>query len=226
MLSAPAYPLRVEATLDPRLTRWMWLVKWIFAVPHYVCLFFLQIAFLLVSLVAFFSILVTGRYPRPLFDFNVGVIRWNTRVNYYCSMVLGTDAYPPFTLKDVPAYPVRVDVAYPERLSRRLVLVKWILVIPQLLIIGVLATSGWTTYRYIDDYSPFSGLIGLLSLVAVVILTVTGRYPRSLFDFLMGLFRWVLRVLAYASLMTDTYPPFRLDAGGPDPDPDPDPGPA
>ncbi|MFD9078603.1 DUF4389 domain-containing protein [Streptomyces erythrochromogenes] len=219
MLSTPCYPLRVEATLDPRLTRWMWLVKWIFAVPHYICLFFLQIAFLLVSLIAFFSILITGRYPRPLFDFNVGVMRWNTRVSYYCSMVLGTDEYPPFTLKDVPAYPVRVDVAYPERLSRRLVLVKWFLVIPQLLVIGVLATSGWTTYRYIDDYSPFSGLIGLLSLVAVVILAFTGRYPRGLFDFLMGLFRWTLRVLAYASLMTDRYPPFRLDSGGSDPGP-------
>ncbi|MFE5676699.1 DUF4389 domain-containing protein [Streptomyces erythrochromogenes] len=219
MLSTPCYPLRVEATLDPRLTRWMWLVKWIFAVPHYICLFFLQIAFPLVSLIAFFSILITGRYPRPLFDFNVGVMRWNTRVSYYCSMVLGTDEYPPFTLKDVPAYPVRVDVAYPERLSRRLVLVKWFLVIPQLLVIGVLATSGWTTYRYIDDYSPFSGLIGLLSLVAVVILAFTGRYPRGLFDFLMGLFRWTLRVLAYASLMTDRYPPFRLDSGGSDPGP-------
>ncbi|THA83381.1 DUF4389 domain-containing protein [Streptomyces sp. A0592] len=219
MLSTSAYPLRVEATLDPRLTRWMWLVKWVFAIPHYICLFFLQIAFLLVSLVAFFCILITGRYPRPLFDFNVGVIRWNTRVYYYCSMVLGTDEYPPFTLKDVPEYRVRVDVAYPERLSRWLVLVKWLLVIPQLLVIGVLATSSWTTYRYIDDYNPFTGLIGLLSLVAVVILACTGRYPRGLFDFLMGLFRWTLRVLAYASLMTDKYPPFRLDSGGPDPRP-------
>ncbi|MEV6679716.1 DUF4389 domain-containing protein [Streptomyces erythrochromogenes] len=219
MLSAPSYPLRVEATLDPRLTRWMWLVKWIFAIPHHICLFFLQIAFLLMSLVAFFCILITGRYPRALFDFNVGVIRWNTRVSYYCSLVLGTDRYPPFTLKDVPEYPVRVDVSYPARLCRWLVLVKWLLIIPQLLVIGVLTTSGWTTYRYIDDYSPFSGLIGLLSLVAVVILACTGRYPRSLFDFLMGLFRWTLRVLAYASLMTDKYPPFRLDSGGPEPSP-------
>ncbi len=219
MLSTPSYPLRVQATPDPRLTRWMWLVKWIFAIPHYVVLFFLQVGFLLVSVGAFFCILVRGRYPQPLFDFSVGVIRWHTRVHYYCSMVLATDRYPPFTLRDVPEYPVRVDVVYPQRLSRRLVLVKWLLVVPQLLVVGMLVTSGWSAYRYVEEYSPFSGLIGLLSLVAVVILACTGRYPQGLFDLLMGLVRWTLRVLAYAFLLTDVYPPFRLDLGGPEPAP-------
>ncbi|MEU8983280.1 DUF4389 domain-containing protein [Streptomyces sp. NPDC048309] len=218
MFPTSAHPLCVEATLDPRLTRWKWLVKWILAIPHYVVLFFLQIAFLLLSIVAFFSILITGSYPRPLFDFNVGVMRWSTRVNYYASSVLGTDKYPPFTLKDVPDYPIRVDVTYPTRLSRGLVLVKWLLVIPQLLVITILITSGWSGYRYLDHYSPFSsGLIGLLSLIAVVILMFTGRYPRGLFDFLMGLVRWTLRVLVYLYLMTDKYPPFRLDMGGSEP---------
>ncbi|MFD4551458.1 DUF4389 domain-containing protein [Streptomyces sp. NPDC058466] len=218
MFPTSAHPLCVEATLDPRLTRWKWLVKWILAIPHYVVLFFLQIAFLLLSIVAFFSILITGSYPRPLFDFNVGVMRWSTRVNYYASSVLGTDKYPPFTLKDVADYPIRVDVTYPTRLSRGLVLVKWLLVIPQLLVITILITSGWSGYRYLDHYSPFSsGLIGLLSLIAVVILMFTGRYPRGLFDFLMGLVRWTLRVLVYLYLMTDKYPPFRLDMGGSEP---------
>ncbi|MFJ6753979.1 DUF4389 domain-containing protein [Streptomyces sp. NPDC091273] len=218
MFPAPAHPLCVEATLDPRLTRWKWLVKWILAIPHYVVLFFLQLAFLLLSVVAFFSILITGSYPRRLFDFNVGVIRWTTRVNYYCSAVMGTDKYPPFTLKDVTDYPIRVDMTYPEQLSRGLVLVKWLLVIPQLLVITLMVTSGWRAYQYLDDYSPFSsGLIGLLTMVAVVILTCTGSYPRGLFDLLMGLMRWMLRVLVYASLMTDEYPPFRLDMGGREP---------
>ncbi|MFD4865808.1 DUF4389 domain-containing protein [Streptomyces sp. NPDC058412] len=218
MFPAPAHPLCVEATLDPRLTRWKWLVKWFLAIPHYIVLFFLQVAFVLLSIVAFFSILITGRYPRPLFDFNVGVIRWGTRVNYYASAVMGTDEYPPFTLKDVPGYPIRVDIAYPEKLSRGLVLVKWLLVLPQLLVIMLMLTSSWKAYRYLDDYSPFSsGLIGLLTLVAVVILMCTGSYPRGLFDFLMGLVRWTLRVLVYAYLMTDKYPPFRLDMGGSEP---------
>ncbi|MFD3697524.1 DUF4389 domain-containing protein [Streptomyces sp. NPDC058646] len=218
MLATPSHPLSVEAAPDPRLTRWMWLVKWILAIPHYIVLFFLQIGFLLLSVGAFFCILVTGRYPRPLFDFNVGVIRWSTRVNYYSSAVLATDAYPPFTLKDVPDYPVRIDLAYPERLSRGLVLVKWLLVVPQFLVITMLVTSGWSTFRYVEDWSPFSsGLIGLLSLVAVVILASTGNYPRGLFDLLMGLMRWGLRVVVYAFLMTDKYPPFRLDMGGTEP---------
>ncbi|CAM5674127.1 hypothetical protein SAVIM338S_07117 [Streptomyces avidinii] len=210
-----AHPLSVEATLDTRLSRWAWLVKWILAFPHYVVLFFLQVAFVLLSLVAFCGILVTGRYPRPIFDFNVGVIRWSTRVSYYASAVLGTDTYPPFTLKDVADYPIRVDIAYPDRLSRGLVWVKWLLVLPQLLVVMLLVTSGWTAYRYVETYSPFSsGLIGLLTLVAVVTLAFTGRYPQGLFELLMGLMRWTLRVLVYAALMTDEYPPFRLDMGG------------
>ncbi|WRZ61995.1 DUF4389 domain-containing protein [Streptomyces sp. NBC_01294] len=218
MFPAPIHPVCIKATLDPRLSRWKWLVKWILAIPHYIVLIFLQVAFLLLSVVAFFSILVTGRYPRALFRFNVGVIRWNMRVSYYSSVVLGTDAYPPFTLKEVPGYPIQVDVSYPERLSRGLVLVKWLLVIPQLLVIAILITSGWGVFRYLEDYSPFaSGLMGVLSLIAVVILTCTGTYPRDLFDFLMGLLRWTLRVFVYASLMTDKYPPFRLDMGGNEP---------
>ncbi|MFI1647430.1 DUF4389 domain-containing protein [Streptomyces avidinii] len=211
-------PLSVEAALDPELTRWMWLVKWLLAIPHYFALILLQAAFVPVTVIAFSAILITGRYPRPLFDFNVGVIRWSTRVSYYSSVVLGTDSYPPFTLKDVPDYPIRVHVTYPERLSRGLVLVKWLLVVPQLLVITLMVTSGWTAYRYLADYSPFSsGLIGVLSLVAVVILMCTGTYPRGLFDLLMGLLRWMLRVLVYAALMTDEYPPFRLDMGGSEP---------
>lgn len=136
----------------------------------------------------------------------------------YCSAVMATDAYPPFTLKEVPGYPIRVDLVYPKRLSRGLVLVKWLLVVPQLLVIMLLLSSGWRAGQYLDDYSPYSsGLIGLLSLVAVVILTCTGSYPRGLFDLLMGLTRWTLRVFVYASLMTDEYPPFRLDMGGSEP---------
>ncbi len=80
------------------LNRWLPLVKWLLAIPHYVVLIFLDIAAFFVIVVAWFAILFTGRYPRGLFDFVVGVIRWNLRVTAY-AFVLVTDRYPPFSLR-------------------------------------------------------------------------------------------------------------------------------
>ncbi|MFF5007684.1 DUF4389 domain-containing protein [Streptomyces phaeochromogenes] len=215
MVPVTASPVRIEASVDARLSRWLWLVKWLLAIPHYIVLFFLWIGVVLVTVIAFFAILFTARYPRPLFDFSVGVLRWNWRVSYYAHTALGTDRYPPFTLADVPDYPARFDVAYPARLSRGLVLVKWwLLAIPQYIVVSMF-TGGWGWGRGWDDGGGWrGGLMPFLSFVAVVILLFTARYPRHLFDFLMGLARWVARVVAYAALMTDQYPPFRLDMGG------------
>jgi hypothetical protein len=144
------------------------------------------------------------------------VLRWNWRVSYYAHTALGTDRYPPFTLADVPDYPAHFDVAYPERLSRGLVLVKWwLLAIPQYIVVAIFTGGGW------DDEGDWrgGGLMPFLSFVAVVILLFTARYPRHLFDFLIGLARWTARVTAYAALLTDQYPPFRLDMGGQEPPP-------
>jgi len=205
------YPIRLEGRLDAELSRWLWLVKWFLAIPHFVVLAFLWIAFAVLTVIAGFSILFTGRYPRAIFDFNVGVLRWTWRVAFY-AFTLGTDRYPPFTIAAAPDYPADLAVEYPAELSRSLVLVKWwLLAIPHYLIISVFGSSG--------------GLIGILALVAGVFLAVNRGYPRSVFDFVMGMQRWTYRVLAYAALMRDEYPPFRLDMGGPDPGPAPVPGP-
>ena len=161
----------------------------------------------------------TGRYPRGLFDFNVGVLRWSWRVGYYSYSALGTDRYPPFSLQPAD-YPAELTVEYPEHLSRGLVLVKWwLLALPQYLIAALLGGGWWLGWWEPSDArwtGESLGLIGLLVLFAAVALLFTGRYPRSIFDFVMGLNRWVYRVVAYAALLTDQYPPFRLDQGGDD----------
>jgi hypothetical protein len=217
------YPLQLEGTLAPRLSRGLWLVKWLLAIPHFVALFFLWIAFAVVTVIAFFAILFTGRYPRSLFDFNVGVMRWGWRVGFYSYDALGTDQYPPFTLKDVPDYPAHVSVEYHQSLSRGLVLVKWwLLALPHYLVIGVFTGGGWAIWTGSNKewLSLSGGLVGLLVAIAGIVLLFTGRYPKSVYDFVMGMNRWVFRVVAYATLMTDEYPPFRLDMGGPEPTPD------
>jgi Domain of unknown function (DUF4389) len=222
-MSTPTTPVHVRASLDPHLSRWLWLVKWLLAVPHYFVLAFLWLAFIVLSVVAMVAILFTGRYPRSIFDFNVGVLRWSWRVAYYTYGALGTDQYPPFSLAEVPEYPAKFSVDYPEHLSQGLVLVKWwLLAVPHYLIVGLLVSGTYFTAQGWDsnqEWRSGTGLIGILVLIAAVALLFTGRYPRSLFDLIIGLNRWVLRVAAYSALMTDTYPPFRLDMGPDDPGP-------
>lgn len=216
------YPVRVDASLDDSLSRGLWLVKWLLLIPHYVVLAFLWLGVTVVGVIAFFAILVTGRYPRALFDYTVGVLRWTWRVHHYGYGALGTDRYPPFTLADVPDYPAHLDVPYPERLSRGLVLVKWwLLALPHYVVLAVFVGGGaWLgtgTDGIWDETWGFGGLVALLVFVAGVVLLFSGRFPRELYDFVLGMDRWALRVAAYAGLLTDAYPPFRMDMGGRDP---------
>lgn len=215
-------PVAVNATLDEPLSPALWLVKWFLAIPHLIVLAFLSVGFVITTFVAGVSILFTGVYPRSIFEFNLGVLRWWWRVDYYAFHGgLGTDRYPPFSLQREDDYPATLDVAYPERLSQGLVLVKWwILAIPHYLILAFLLGAGvWASSGWPDDWNGdggiwTGGLLGLLVLIAAVILLFTNRYPRPLFALVIGLNRWVFRVIAYAALMTDRYPPFRLDQGG------------
>ena len=189
-------PVRVRGDFDAP-SRWLWLFKWcVLAVPHYPILILLYLVYPLATVLAGLTILFTGRYPRPLFDFNVGVLRWSWRVMNYRFPMNSTDKYPPFTLASRPDYPGDLEVDYPERLTNWAVLVKWLLAIPQILICWAMEP-----------------LLQLLCVIAPFWLLFTGTIPRGISGLLMGIVRWRYRVAVYVSLMRDEYPPFRMDLG-------------
>ncbi|MGV8873660.1 MAG: DUF4389 domain-containing protein [Rhodococcus sp. (in: high G+C Gram-positive bacteria)] len=221
-VTAPTrYPVTLTGERPASLSRGLWIVKWILALPHYVVLVFLGAGFIVTTFVAGVAILFTGKYPRGLFHFNVGVLRWVWRVQFYSYSALGTDRYPPFTLHHTD-YPADLTVHYPEKLSRGKVLVKWwLLAIPHYLVLSVLAGGWYAGFRVAGSGDAgatgqpyiFGSVLGVLVLIAGLSLLFTGRYPRGLFDMVLGINRWVFRVAAYAALMTDDYPPFQLDMG-------------
>ena len=190
-------PVRVRSHIDAP-SRRLWLVKWcVLAVPHYPILIGLYLLYPLVTIAAGIAILFTGRYPRPLFDFNVGVLRWSWRLMNYRFPMNSTDKYPPFTLASVPDYPADLEVDYPERVTNRTVLLqRWLLGLPQIILC-------WSL-------EPF---LQALCVVNAVWLGCVGTINQGMFDLLMGIVRWRYRVAVYVSLMRDEYPPFRMDLG-------------
>jgi hypothetical protein len=184
------YPIRFDVAYPDELSRWLIFVKWLLAIPHYIILYFLQILFSVVTLVAFFAILFTKTYPRDLFRFAVGTRRWQNNVNAYTSLM--RDEYPPFSW-DPGTYAAVYDADYPVELNRWLPLIKWLLAIPHYIVLALL------------------GIVWLFVLIgAWFAILLTRRYPRPLFDFGVGMLRWSERVTMYVYLATDAYPPFSL----------------
>jgi Domain of unknown function (DUF4389) len=184
----PNYPATVEIENPPKLSRLLIFVKWLLLIPHYIALFFLSIAAWFVLVICWFAVLFTGRYPESLFNFLVGTLRWSNRILGYFH--LQTDDYPPFSLDDDPAYPMRVKIDYPSRIARWRPLVNWLLAIPCFIAV-------W--------------LLGILMEVSVIIawfaILITGRYPQPLFDIVTIYLRWSTRTLVFAYWMTEEYPP-------------------
>jgi hypothetical protein len=184
------YPVQLGVVRQQEYSRWLPLVKWLLAIPHLFVLFFLGIGALFALVVAFFTVLFTGEYPRGMFDFLVGVQRWAIRVSAYTLLMV--DEYPPFSLDDDPAYPVRLEIAYPEGgMDNWRPLVQWLLILPYALIAGALAF-----------------VAGVIVFVAFFVILFTRQFPEGLFTFTEVSLRWQARANAYYLFMTTRYPPF------------------
>ena len=143
MTEERSYPLDIRGEMSPDLSRWLWMVKWLLAIPHFIVLIFLSLAAFVLWVIAWWAILFTARYPRGMFNYIVGVMRWWWRVSFYSIYPLGTDRYPPFSLAPNDDYPADLSVQYPERLSRVKVIFKWwLLAIPHYAVILFFAGAG------------------------------------------------------------------------------------
>ena len=203
-----SHSLTFKADLSKPPSRALWLVKWLLLIPHFIVLALLWVAYTVVAIIAFFAILFTAKYPRKLFDFNVGVLRWTWRVGFYGYWILGTDEYPPFSLKSTD-YPADLDVEYPEKLSRGFIFVKWLFAVPHYLVLAPL--MGWGQWNQADSGFPVIGLIWILAIIIAILLLFTKKYNKDIFKLNTGIIRWMFRVTVYVGLMTDQYPPFKLD---------------
>jgi hypothetical protein len=178
--------LEYDVEYPESLSRLLIFVKWFLIIPHAIVLGFLGVALYFTTFIAWFAILFTGRYPRGMWDFAMMVLRWQARMTAY--IYLQRDEYPPF---GEGSYPVRFEMAYPDRLSRLLIFVKWLLIIPHWIVLYILGIALYVVW--------------IIAWFAILIL---GRYPRGMFDFVTGVSRWIHRVMTYLMLLTDAYPPF------------------
>ena len=188
---ATGYPLRYDVEYAEELSRWLIFVKWFLVLPHTIILYALGVAATVIGFIAFFAILFTKRYPRGMFDFVVNVNRWGANVGAYSGLF--RDEYPPFSWER-GQYAVTYEVDYPQELNRWLPLIKWLLAIPHYIVLLVLLIAVYFAY-----------------IIAWFAILFTKRFPRGLFDFIVGVNRWNYRVGAYTALLRDEYPPFSIE---------------
>ena len=189
------YPVTVELNAPLEVARWRPLVHWILAVPHILIACALQGLRGVLQFLSFFTILFTKQIPRGFFDLIVMTMRYQWRVSTY--MMFMRESYPPFEFdpssEDTGTDPGVYSAEYPEELSRFMPLVKWLLVLPHLIVVlfyGIGAVFAW--------------------LAAFLIVLFTGKFPAGIRDYLVSVSRYWNRVFAYFGLLRDEYPPFSL----------------
>ncbi len=187
---APGYPAQFDVEYPDELSRLLIFIKFLLAIPHLLILYALSGVLSVITIIAFFAVLFTTRYPEGLFKIAVGVMRW--QANVYAYILLLRDEYPPFSW-EAGEYPVTLEVEYPDTLNRWLPLIKWLLIIPNLIVFFLVMIVAF-----------------LLIFVAWFAILFTGKFPRGMFDFVVGMMRWSLCVNAYTYFMRDEYPPFSL----------------
>lgn len=193
MAAQPAiadYPVHFEVQYPEGENRFMILIRWLLAIPHVIVLYFLQIIAAILVFVAWFVLLITGRYPDGMFQFVTGFLRWSLNVSAY---VYFHNAYPPFSMSEGAYDRLTFEVDQQDSHNRLTVLFRLFLLIPHVIVLYFLQL--------------IAVLVGLVTVIAVL---VTGSYPRGMFDFLVGVGRWSARVNAYALLLTDRFPPFAM----------------
>jgi len=191
------YPVNIDVTSPPQVARWRPLINWLLVLPQSIWLLILLIVAELASIVAWFAIVFTGSLPDGLGNFIAGVLRYSWRVEAY--LYAWTEVYPSFSLpsgySDPGDYPAVFYSAPEPQRNRLTVLLRIIWAIPQLVVLYFVRIA--------------ASVVLLLAWFAVLF---TGRWPEGMRNFCIGYMRWEIRVLAYLFLLTDVYPPFRLEA--------------
>jgi hypothetical protein len=191
----PSYPVQAELEAPLEVANWRPLVHWLLDIPHQIIAGLLIFLFEILSVISWFAILFTGNIPEGIFNLMAMCLRYyyrNATFQYFMR-----ESYPPFDFTtastDPGGDPASVSIERPDHLSRGLIFIKWLLVIPHFIALFVLGIG-----------AAVSMIIGFFAVL------FTGRWPRGLRDYMLGVLRWGLRVIAYAGLMTDVYPPFAL----------------
>lgn len=186
------YPVEVEVDGPQPQNRLSVLLRMIYAIPHLIVVALVGVVAQVITLIAWFAIVITGKYPSGMLNFAEGYLHWSTRASGYYSLL--TDKYPPFAMGSAEDYPIRLSVqSQIDGRNRVTVFFRIFMLIPHVIALYVLQIVG--------------NIVMVISWIAAL---VTGSVPAGMHTFMAGVLRWQTRVGAYGLLLTDVYPPFSL----------------